>query len=566
MFKFRMNRSRFIRNSASAATLGLAACSGGGATIGSSGNAPAGAGTPSPGGSAQSTPTPAPGITATPIPSSGATATATPNASATFPSGSVSSGTRGPNSLPDSTKPAGTANAALPFEHIVVVMQENHSFDNYFGMLPMRGQPLADGFTFDSNGKPTNRNPLNGGYQHAFHLVGTCNPYSPSQAWNETHHDVNNGAMDGFANTCDAAMGYWDEPDIPFYYSLAKTFCVGNRSFCSTQGQTYPNRRYMMAGTSSGVISTSTASLELPAPANGTLMDVMSKYGVTWKDYFVDLPHIAIIPENVTNHPTNFGSIVEFLADCAAGTLPNVSYVDPEFGATSEVGSPIFNALQSIPNLPPSIAAAMNGAGNEVEAQGSDEEGPCDIANGEAHVSLIVNAVMNSPLWPKILLIWTYDEHGGFYDHVPPLGAPLPDSVPPMISSTDYQAQFNVTGVRVPTVVVSPYSKPNGVSNVPHDHTSIIATIAAKWNLPALTYRDAQANTLLDYLNLSGPPALLKPPTLAAPATPTAEGGSQCVSTAPPNTITPNARKNMRSAEDHYRTVTVRKALQPLTR
>jgi phospholipase C len=349
-------------------------------------------------------------------------------------------------------------------------------------------------------------------------------------------------------------MGYWDESDIPFYYSLAKTFCVGNRSFCSTQGQTYPNRRYMMAATSSGYISTTTSSFEMPAPANGTLMDVMSKYGVTWKDYFVDLPHVAIIPQNVTNHPTNFAPIAEFFADCAAGTLPNVSYIDPEFGATSEVGGPLFGALQSIPNLPASIADAMNTASNDFQAQGSDEEGPCDIANGEAHVAAVINAAMAGPLWSKTLIIWTYDEHGGFYDHVPPLGAPKPDGIPPQTSSTDYQAQFDVTGVRVPTVVVSPYSRPNAVSNVPHDHTSIIATIAAKWNLPALTYRDAQANTLLDYLNLSGPPAFLTPPTLAKPATPTALGGSQCVATAPPDTITPNVikRKNTRTSEDLY--------------
>ncbi len=552
MSRFRVTRSGFMRKSAGAATIGLAACSGGAAVGGSP--VPNPGSTNAPGTGTGSTPAPgamssaAPGVTPSPSPSS--------SAAATFPSGSVSSGTRGPNSLPDSSVPAGTPNAALPFEHIIVVMQENHSFDNYFGMLPMRGQPLADGFTFDSNGKPLNRNPLNGGYQHAFHLVGTCNPYSPSQSWNETHKDVNNGAMDGFANTCDAAMGYWDESDIPFYYSLAKTFCVGNRSFCSTQGQTYPNRRYMMAGTSSGNISTTTSSFEMPAPANGTLMDVMSKYGVTWKDYFVDLPHIAIIPQNVTNHPTNFAPIAEFFADCAAGTLPNVSYVDPEFGATSEVGGPLFGALQQIPNLPASIANAMNTASNDFQAQGQDEEGPCDIANGELHVANIVNAAMNSPLWPKILLIWTYDEHGGFYDHVPPLGAPLPDSIPPQTSSTDYQAEFNVTGVRVPTVVVSPYSRPNAVSNVPHDHTSIIATIAAKWNLPALTYRDAQANTLLDYLNLSGPPAFLTPPTLATPAVPTALGGSQCVSTAPPDTITPTVtkpRKNARTSEDLYR-------------
>jgi phospholipase C len=337
-------------------------------------------------------------------------------------------------------------------------------------------------------------------------------------------------------------MGYWDEADLPFYYSLAKTFCVGNRSFCSTQGQTYPNRRYLYAATSEGLVSTTSATFSLPAPANGTIMDRMTKYGITWKDYASDLPALAIIPQIVEDHPSNFTTIAEFFVDCAAGTLPQVSFVDPEFGAVDDVGGTLFAGLSSIPDLPASIQAGMASVVNTVDAQGGDEEEPQDIAIGEAFVAKVINAVLSSPQWKSTLLIWTYDEHGGYYDHVPPLGAPKPDSIPPTISSTDYQAQFNVTGVRVPTVVVSPYSRPNAVSNVPHDHASIIATIAAKWNLPALTYRDAQANTLFDYLNLNGPPAFLTPPTLAAAALPAALGGSKCVTSPPPDTITPNVR------------------------
>ena len=549
MSRFRITRGGFIRNSAGAATLGLAACAGGtqvGGALPSDGSttSPVGhGGTPAPGASAP------PGTgsppTSAPAPGSGATATPAPGETSSpvaFPAGSVSTGTRGPNSLPDSTRPAGQANTSLPFENVVVLMMENHSFDNYFGMLPLRGQPLADGFTFDSKGVPQNKNPLNGGYQHVFHLQGTCAPYGCSQAWDDTHKDVNNGNMDGFAGTCDAAMGYWDEADLPFYYSLAKTFCVGNRSFCSTQGQTYPNRRYLYAATSEGLVSTTSATFSLPAPANGTIMDRMTKYGITWKDYASDLPALAIIPQIVEDHPSNFTTIAEFFVDCAAGTLPQVSFVDPEFGAVDDVGGTLFAGLSSIPDLPASIQAGMASVVNTVDAQGGDEEEPQDIAIGEAFVAKVINAVLSSPQWKSTLLIWTYDEHGGYYDHVPPLGAPKPDSIPPTISSTDYQAQFNVTGVRVPTVVVSPYSRPNAVSNVPHDHASIIATIAAKWNLPALTYRDAQANTLFDYLNLNGPPAFLTPPTLAAAALPAALGGSKCVTSPPPDTITPNVR------------------------
>jgi phospholipase C len=546
MSRFRINRGGFIRKSAGAATLGLAACSGGAAVGGSP--VPSSPGSGSGTGTTLPTASPAAGTTAAPVATAtpGASATATPAAS--FPSASVSSGTRGPNSLPDSSKPAGTANAALPFEYVVVVMMENHSFDNYFGMLPLRGQPLADGFTFDSNGKPMNKNPLDGGYQYAFHLQGTCAPYGVSQDWDNTHKQVNDGAMDGFAATCNEAMGYWDESDLPFYYSLAKTFCLGNRSFCSTQGQTYPNRRYLYAATSSGNISTSTSSFSMAAPANGTLMDVMTKYGVTWTNYFTDLPATVIIPQNLENHPTNYQPITQFFTDCAAGLLPNVSFVDPDFDAVGTVGSDLFSYLQEIPNPPAAIAAALTKYKEDGASLGQSEENPQDIAIGEAFVSRVVNAVMNGPLWSKTLLIWTYDEHGGYYDHVVPLGAPEPDSIPPEISSTDYQAAFNVTGVRVPTVVVSPWTRPNAVSNVPHDHTSIIATIAAKWNLPALTYRDAQANTLFDYVNFNATP-FLTPPTLAAPALPEDVSGGTGVPPPPPPLTPPQLKTTRKTTQ-----------------
>jgi len=528
MSRFRITRRGFINTSMGAATLGVAACAGGTQV----GQLPTGSGTsptsPGKGGTPTAGATATPGSGATPAPG-----TSTPP----FPAGSVSNGVRGPNSLPDSTKPAGTANTSLPFDTVIIVMMENHSFDNYLGMLPLRGQPLADGFTFDDKGMPQNKNPLSGGYQHVFHLQGTCAPYDVSQAWDATHEQVALGAMDGFAENCDTAMGYWDESDLPFYYSLAKTFCVGNRAFCSTQGQTYPNRRYLYAGTSGGLVSTNDSTFTQAYPANGTLMDVLNKYGVTWANYFVDLPATAIIPQTVEKYPANYLPIAEFFVAAAAGTLPNVCFVDPEYNASTSVGGPLAEALAEIPDLPASVQAGLT---EDVNAQGGSEENPSDIAIGELFVSEIVNAVLKSPQWMKTLLIWTYDEHGGYYDHVPPMGAVEPDDVQPNISATDYQAKFNVTGVRIPTVVVSPYSRPNAVSNVPHDHTSIIATIAAKWNLPALTYRDAQAATLFDYLNLSGPPAFATPPALAAPANPEVAGGSTCASSPPPPTIAPD--------------------------
>lgn len=450
--------------------------------------------------------------------------------------------TRGPNSLPDPNRPAGTADASLPFDHVVVVMMENHSFDNYFGMLPARGQPKADGFLFDDSGAPLNFNPMSGGYQRVYRMQGTCQPGGASQAWNATHQQINNGAMDGFAATGTDAMGYWDESDIPFYYSLAKTFCLGNRCFCSVPAQTYPNRRFLYSATADGTISTSFDTLKLPAPANGTLMDVLSRYGVEWRSYFTDLPALFIIPQNLENHPGNFSLMPKFFEDCAAGTLPSVSFVDPEFGLADEVGERIFDGLnglieQQFPNLPPAVLTAIENLEQKIESQGGDEEGPQDIAIGEAFVSKVVQAVMASPQWPRTLLIWTYDEHGGYYDHVQPVSAVKPDDVPPSLGPDDYPGSYDTTGLRVPTVVVSPYSRAHDVTNVEHDHTSIIATIARKWNLPALTYRDAQANSMLDFLDLKSAPAFLKPPTLAAPAKP--EGLKGCATQPLPPIIVP---------------------------
>jgi len=426
-----------------------------------------------------------------------------------------------PGDVPDPTRPAGTADETLPFDHVVIVMMENHSFDNYLGMLPLRGQPLADGFIFDDNGLPLNTNPLDGGYQRAFHMPSTCAPNSVTQNWNSSHKQINGGRMDGFAGTSITAMGYWDETDIPFYYSMAKTFCVGNRCFAAAPCQTYPNRRFLYSGTAAGDIATSSSSFSLPYPAGGTLPDILNKYGVTWRDYFTDLPNLAVIPQILERNPLNFSPVLQFFLDCAAGTLPAVSFVDSDFGLGPEIGSLLFGNLKSNPNLPPAVAAVLDNLDEAVESLGGSEENPQDIAYGEAFVSQVVQAVMASPKWSRTLLIWTYDEHGGYYDHVPPASVPEPDSIQPMLASTDTPGAYNITGMRVPTVVVSPYSKPNAVTNVVHDHTSIIATIRAKWNLPALTYRDAQATTLADFLDLSSPPAFLTPPKLAAPSNPT---------------------------------------------
>jgi phospholipase C len=422
---------------------------------------------------------------------------------------------RAPDSLPDPRRPAGTATTALPFEHIVVVMMENHSFDNLLGDLARSGQPKAHGLHFNRAGVARNSNPGPDGPVASFPIPTTAQSPVVSQTWNATHTQIDGGLMDGFIRSVnsDQPMGYWTEEVLPFAYSLARTFTLANRWFCSAPCQTYPNRRFLMAGTAYGDIATNTESLKDAPPPNGTIFDRLNAYDISWNNYFTDLPQTGIIPSVIEKYPSNLAPIAQFFVDCAAGTLPSVSFVDPEFGVLSDIGEP----LASVPGL--------EAIASKLETTGGDEENPQDMSYGEYWAYQVVNSVLHSPAWPRTLLVYTYDEHGGYYDHVPPPAAIAPDSIPPELGPEDAPGGYDIYGPRVPGIVVSPYSKPNAVTDVLHDHTSVLATIESKWNLPALTYRDANAKTVADFLDVNQA-AFLEPPTLAEPPAPTEAAGS----------------------------------------
>jgi phospholipase C len=421
---------------------------------------------------------------------------------------------RGPDSLPDPRRPAGTPTDALPFDHVVIVMMENHSFDNLLGALSRSGQPKARGLHLDAAGHARNSNPGPAGPVRSFRFATTAQGADVSQSWNATHAQIDGGRMDGFVRSVGGAaqpMGYWTEDLLPFAYSIARTFCLANRWFSSAPCQTYPNRRFLMAGTAYGNISTDNESLKDPPPPNGTIWDRLHHYGISWRNYFTDLPSSGIISSTVEAYPQNLAPIAQFHADCAAGALPAVSLVDPEFGVLGIVGS----GLASIPALAP-IAEKLN-------TTGGDQENPQDMSYGEYWAYKTLRAVLDSPAWPRTLLIYCYDEHGGYYDHVPPPAAIAPDSIAPRLSPGDVPGGYDIYGPRVPAIVVSPYSKPSSVTNVLHDHTSFLATVEAKWNLPALTYRDANASTVMDFLDparaFMQPPGITEPPAPMAAAT-----------------------------------------------
>jgi phospholipase C len=406
----------------------------------------------------------------------------------------------------------------MPFDHLVVLMMENHSFDNLLGALSLT-RPEVDGLTFDSTGKAQNSNPgVNHmpAQVHSFPVPNTAQATNITQNWKATHQQVNGGAMDGFVRSSGALepMGYYTPEVLPFAYSLANAFTVANRWFASAPAPTYPNRRFMLAGTAYGGTVTDVSTLLDSPPPNGTIFDVLSSHRINWCDYFTDVPMTAVIPSIIVKHADHHAHIDKFFHDCQAGTLPAVSFVDPGIGVVSEIGS-------QLASLPFPVKEILNvlGADFHDAAPGETEEDPQNMFFGEAFANKVITAVMQSPRWNRTLLIYTYDEHGGYYDHVPPPRVTPPDNIPPKLSPGDPPGGYDIYGPRVPAIVVSPCSKPGGVTNQIYDHTSILATIEHKWNLPALTVRDANANTVMDFLD-PGNPALINPPVLQAPPRP----------------------------------------------
>lgn len=377
-------------------------------------------------------------------------------------------------------------------EHIVVLMMENHTYDCYFGMLG-RG----DGFTVD-RGVPLNTNPgPDGKPVRVQHATTTCQASNHvSQSWDASHHCWDQGRMDGFARTNAGSMTYWTGDDIPSLWSLADNFTVCDRYFSSVMAQTYPNRRFLLAASAFGQVGD-----PLPGPTDprprppgtpSTIFDLLNQYGITWKDYFADLPTVGLFPYVLENNPGNVVPVAGFFADCAAGTLPQFSLVDPESFEASE-------------------------------------ENPQDLAAGQAYIARVANAVLSGPKWGSTLLVVTYDEGGGYYDHVAPPRAVRPDGVRPAVSRT-YGDLYSYYGFRVPTVVVSPWSRPGSVSSTVYDHTSILKTVETKWNLPALSARDANANSMLDCLDLRHKPQAVAPALAPAPV-PT--GAAACIASNP---------------------------------
>ena len=450
-------------------------------------------------------------------------------------------------------KLSGSLNA---INHIIFMAQENRSFDHYFGALRQYwldnnypDQPF-DGLPQFPISAPIGPAPTNPGCDPAFpwnpnapvdckinanspaiqsyHLITQCLE-NPSPSWNESHVDFNlmnhvsgTATLDGFVWTAahDArnqmpalfdtngvrAMGYYDGSDLNYYYFMASNFATSDRWFSPVMSRTPPNRMYLLAATSHGHaygLNTS-GSTQLPDPI---IFQLLQQHGISWKIYVHPdasgcttaqclykqsyIQNFLYGNTILQNFPQNIQPISQYLTDVQSGSLPQVAMIEPA-------------SLVSLDEHPSDI----------------DVPNPPNIQKGAQYVQSLIDALMLSPSWKDSAFILTFDEFGGFYDHVPPQPAVSPDDIPP----TDLQpgdictppntgptCDFVYTGYRVPLIVVSPFTKKNYVSHTVADYTAILKFIETRFKLPSLTKRDAVQMDMTEFFDLVNMPWQIPP-------------------------------------------------------
>jgi phospholipase C len=382
--------------------------------------------------------------------------------------------------------------------HVVVLMLENRSFDSMLGWL-YPGDADFGGLTLGEYNSY-------GGTKYGVWNEPSMTPVTaviPKPDPGEEFKDINvqlfgpagRGAgpptMEGFAANYAGqppskdgvpqardVMHFFTPEQVPVISTLARAFGVSDQWHASAPCQTWPNRFFAHTGTARGFVDNKTFPIPFPAQS---LFHRLEKAGQTWRVYFHDMPHSALIRDIWLYALFHFRLFKQFLADAHAGALPSYSFIEPRYF------SDLF--LNNIPN---------------------DEHPPHNVLYGEQLIADVYNAVRSSPCWKSTLLIITYDEHGGCYDHVPP-----PAAVPPDANGQNGFA-FDSYGVRVPAVIVSPFIPPGSKvrpprnpdrPTLPFDHTSIIATVRELFlpDDPPLTDRDGHAPSLLGALSLPSP-------------------------------------------------------------
>ncbi|HUL02329.1 MAG TPA: alkaline phosphatase family protein [Gemmatimonadales bacterium] len=336
-------------------------------------------------------------------------------------------------------------------EHIIIVTMENRSFDHLLGWLPGADGKQAGLIYTDTAGNP---HPTH----HLTDFQG-CGFNDPDHSFEGARVEYNGGAADGWlrAGTNDVfAIGYYVASDLPFLGKAAPEWTVLDRYFAPLLGPTNPNRLILQAGQTDRLSNTQPITT-LPA-----IWDRFAAAGVSGKNYgytFVTASQWG------TTYAAVAQPLTSFFSDAATGKLPQVAYVDPDYGRPY-----------------------------------SDSYHPfSDIQRAEAFLASIYQAVTSSSQWSSSLLIITFDEWGGFFDHVPPPVAPIP---PGELAAGNVDG---LRGFRVPTLLISPFARRQHVSSTVYDHASILKLIEWRWNLQPLTVRDSTVNNLGEELDFAHP-------------------------------------------------------------
>ena len=389
-------------------------------------------------------------------------------------------------------------------QHIVHLMLENRSFDHLLGFLYAdSGNTSPAGAAFegltgqesnpDSSGQPVSVFKINAGDPGAYFMPGA----DPGEGYANTNSQLFGtgtapvppvAANQGFVTNFDATiawdqrvgrsvqagttaaniMGIFSPEALPVLSGLALGYAVCDHWFSSVPTETFPNRAFACAATSQGHMNDGTASYTVQS-----IFGLLTAHSLTWKIYGYDEQPLTRknFPDTTNAPDANFGEFSAFTGDAAAGQLPQYCFLEPGWGATGNSQHPNY-----------------------------------DVSLGEKLIHDVYYALRGGPGWDQTLLIITYDEHGGCYDHVPPPSG----AVPPDNSPGEFGFDFTRFGVRVPAVLVSPLIPAGTVFRVadgsmPLDHTSVLKTVETRWGLPALTGRDAAAPDVSGALTLDTP-------------------------------------------------------------
>lgn len=374
------------------------------------------------------------------------------------------------------------AQALAPINHIVVLMMENRSFDHMFGSLSLEeGRDDVDGL----RGGETNPGP-NGEDVEIFHLDPTRKLHHLPHKWEPMHDAFAGGANTGFVNAHHEAnkhesddagpevMGFLRREDVPVMYALADAYTLCDRWFCSVMGPTWPNRFYLHAASSGG------RKTNHPKLFMDTIWDQLDDADLRGVNYFSDLPWAAAALGKLRG----FSRLKSFFEDAASGELPDFSIIDPGFFSSTSDHPRDFGGDSDHPEMGPNLAL------------------------GQLLISTLYAALSSGPKWNETLFVITYDESGGFYDHVPP-----PKTV-------DERSEFAQMGFRVPGLVIGPHVRRGCINNTTFEHASVAATIAAKWGLDPLNDRVAASADLSSCINpafIDDPQAPISLPKVVVP-------------------------------------------------